>query len=72
MAEGIVVDGNDSFQNQIARTSYSSRSAARKVPSAWKELQKKKPRERYFNCPVSGTYAELEANRRRSTPDIAA
>ena len=46
---------------------------ARKAACAWKELQKKKPRGRYLaNMKlVSGTSAEFEANRRRSTPDIA-
>ena len=51
MAEGVVdVDGNGSFQNQtedVASTSCSSTSAARKAASAWKELQKKKPRGQY-------------------------
>ena len=45
------VDGNGSFQNHtedIASTSCSSRSAARKAASTWKELQKKKPRGRCF------------------------
>ena len=78
MAKGVVdVDGNGSFQNQtedVASTSCSSRSAAKKASSAWKELQKKKPRGRYFANlkPVSGTSAEFEANHRGSTPDISA
>ena len=73
MAES-VVDGNGSFQNQtkdVASTSFSTRSAARKAASAWKELQKKKPRGRYVKR-VSGTSAEFEANHRRSASDIAA
>ncbi|KAL5477784.1 hypothetical protein EMCRGX_G024627, partial [Ephydatia muelleri] len=75
MAESVVdIDGKGSFQNQTEDVASSSRSAARKVASAWKELLKKKPRGRYFanTKPVSDTSAEFEGNRRRSTPDIAA
>ena len=43
IAEGVVdVDGNGSFQNQTEDIASSSRSAARKAASAWKELLKKK------------------------------
>eukprot|EP00731_Ephydatia_muelleri_P029463 Em0020g1107a len=58
----------------VASTSCSSRSAAKKAASAWKELQKKKPRGRCFANlkPVSGTSAEFEVNHRGSIPDISA
>ena len=74
MVESVVdIDGNGSFQNQTEDLASSSRSAARKAASAWKELLKKKPRGRYFanTKPVSDTSAKFEGNRRRSTPDIA-
>ena len=53
MAEGVVVvvDGNDSFQNQtkdVARISYSSRSAARKVPSALERASEKEAQRTVF------------------------
>ena len=45
MAVSVVdIDGNGSFQNQTEDLASSSRSAARKAASAWKELLTKKPR----------------------------
>ena len=81
MAKGVVdidvdADENGSFHNQtedVASKNCSSRSAARKAASAWKELHKKKPRGRYVanTKPMSDTSSEFEGNRRRSASDIA-
>ena len=80
-AKGVVdidvdADENGSFHNQtedVASKNCSSRSAARKAASAWKELHKKKPRGWYVanTKPMSDTSSEFEANRRRSAFDIA-